>query len=210
MNRNKLYKIALGLAIFTIVYNIAEGLFSMFFGAENESLSLLGFGIDSFIEVVSGIGIVHMIIRIKKNSDIDRDKFERTALLITGYSFYILVAGLVITSVYNIVASHNPTTTLMGVIIALISIITMGILANVKIKTGKQLQSDAILEDAECTKVCLYMSIVLLFSSAVYQLFKLPYIDGIGTLGLAYFSWHEGRECFEKVKKMKENSATLN
>ena len=59
----------------------------MFFGMKDESLALFGFGIDSFIEVVSGIGIAHMIIRSKNNPDIERDKFEKTALKITGYSF---------------------------------------------------------------------------------------------------------------------------
>jgi hypothetical protein len=95
---SKLYKWALGLAVFTIFYNIAEGLVSTYMGFEDGSLALFGFGADSFIEVISGLGIAHMIIRIQKNNS-NRDNFEKTALRITGFSFYFLVGGLVITSV---------------------------------------------------------------------------------------------------------------
>ena len=196
----RLYRIALGLAIFTIIYNTIEGLVSTWFGYEDGTLSLFGFGADSFIEVVSGIGIAHMVLRIQHNHNSKRDKFERTALKITGYSFYILVAGLVITSVYNIYTGHKPATTFWGVIISIISMAAMGFLAIGKTRTGRQLNSEAILADAECTKVCIYMSVILLISSIIYELTSFQYIDSIGTLGLSYFAFTEGKECFEKAK----------
>jgi len=92
-DNNRLYKIALGLALFTIINNIAEGLISTYLGFEDESLALFGFGADSFIEVISGIGIAHMIIRIQKRPDSNKDLFERTALWITGFAFYSLVVA---------------------------------------------------------------------------------------------------------------------
>src|SRR5664279_771282 len=84
-----LYKWALGLSVFTIIYNICEGLISIYFGFEDGSLALFGFGADSFIEVISGLGIAHLVIRIQRNSNSNRDEFERTALRITGFSFYV-------------------------------------------------------------------------------------------------------------------------
>jgi len=194
-----LYKWALGLAVFTIFYNIAEGLVSTYMGFEDGSLALFGFGADSFIEVISGLGIAHMIIRIQKDNS-NRDNFEKTALRITGFSFYILVAGLIITSVYNIRTGHNPTTTFIGVIISIISIIVMSALMLLKRKVGNKLNSEAILADAACTKVCIYMSIILLVSSGIYELTHFPNIDSMGTLGLSYFAFKEGLECFEKAK----------
>lgn len=201
--RQRLYKSAFGLALFTIVYNIVEGIVSTYFGYENESLALFGFGIDSFIEVISGLGITHMVLRIRFNPNSNRDKFEKTALRITGFSFYGLVIGLVITSIYNIGTGHKPETTFWGVIISIVSILIMWALIVGKKKVGKQLESDAILADAECTKVCIYMSIILLISSGIYELANLAYIDSIGTLGLAYFSFKEGAECFEKARHNK-------
>jgi divalent metal cation (Fe/Co/Zn/Cd) transporter len=202
-NTTGLYKIAFGLAIFTIVYNVAEGVLSTYLGFEDESLALFGFGTDSFIEVISGLGIVHMITRIQRNPNSERDKFERTALRITGVAFYLLVAGLVTTSFYNIYTGHQPETTFWGVIIALVSILVMWALVAWKRKVGKALNSDPILADANCTLVCVYMSVILLVSSGVYELFAIPYIDSIGTLGLAWFAFSEGRECFEKVRSNK-------
>jgi hypothetical protein len=195
---NKLYKIAFGLALFTIFYNIAEGVISTYLGFEDESLVLFGFGSDSFIEVISGLGIAHMILRIQNNPNSQRDDFERTALKITGFAFYALVVGLVVTSIYNIYTGHKPLTTFWGVVISIISILIMWILVAWKRKVGHQLNSAPILADANCTLVCVYMSVILLVSSGIYELFGFPYIDSIGTLGLSYFAFKEGKECFEK------------
>ena len=199
-DRKKLYSFALGLAIFTVVYNIIEGLVSVWFGLADESLALFGFGTDSFAEVISGLGIAHMIIRIRKNNDIKSDTFEKVALRITGISFYILTIGLTLSGIYNIITRHKPDTTLWGVIISLISIFVMLLLITGKRKVGRKLGSDAILADAECTKVCIYMSLILLVSSGIYEVTGFRYIDSIGTLGLAYLSFNEGKECFERVK----------
>lgn len=195
----KKYKIAFNLAIATVIIALAEALFSTYFGYKDESLTLFGFGIGSLIEVISAIGVAHMIIRIRNNSKSNRDTFERTALKITGYGFYILVAGLIITSLYNFWTGHKPETTFSGIIISVASIILMYILLINKTRIGKKLNSDAILADGECTKVCIYMSIVLLLASGIYYYTKFLYIDNIGTLFLCYFSFKEGKECFEKA-----------
>lgn len=202
-DNRKLYKVAFGLAAFTIIYNVLEGLISTYLGFEDESLALFGFGSDSFIEVISGLGIAHMIVRIQNNIDSKRDDFERTALKITGVAFYILVFGLILTSVYNIWTGHRPITTFWGVVISIISIIVMWILVVWKRNVGTKLNSAPILADANCTLVCVYMSIILLISSGIYELFRLSYIDSIGTLGLSYFAFKEGKECFEKAKSDK-------
>lgn len=203
LQHKSLYKVAFGLAIFTILYNLAEGLISTFLGFEDESLALFGFGTDSFIEVISGLGIAHMILRIQNNPSIGRDGFERKALRITGTAFYLLVIGLTITSVYHLWTGHQPETTLWGVVISSVSILIMWVLVFWKKKVGRLLASEPILADANCTLVCVYMSVILLVSSGVYELFTIPYIDSFGTLGLAYFAFKEGRECFEKANSDK-------
>ena len=199
----RLFNIAASLALFTIVYNLGEGLISTWLGYEDESLALFGFGIDSFIEVISGLGIAHMVVRIRRQPESNRDKFERTALRITGFAFYILVFGLVITSVYNIWQGHMPITTFWGVIISSISILVMWFLVVGKRKVGNKLNSEPILADANCTMVCVYMSVILLISSGIYELTGIGYIDSVGTLGLAYFAFKEGKECFEKANSDK-------
>ncbi len=189
---------ALILSLITIFYNIAEGVISVYFGTEDETLALFGFGVDSFVEVISGIGILHMIIRMKRSNVNKRDGFERTALKITGFSFYILTAGLIFGSFLNIINDVKPETTIVGIIVSVISIFTMYYLMNAKLKVGKELKSDAIIADANCTKTCFYLSFLLLASSGLYELFQISYIDIAGSLGIAYFAFKEGKEAFEK------------
>jgi divalent metal cation (Fe/Co/Zn/Cd) transporter len=196
---NKYWQYALWLALFTIFYNIAEGLISIYFGVQDETLTLFGFGVDSFIEVMSGIGILAMVSRIRQNTDAPRSQFERTALRITGTSFYLLAVGLGATAIYNLFTAHKPTTTLPGLIISLISIAIMWALVMGKRKVGHVLNSSPILADANCTMVCIYMSVVLLISSFIYHFTGFGFIDSLGAVGLIYFSINEGKEAFEKA-----------
>lgn len=196
----KLYDRAYLLSLFTIFYNVIEGIASMFLGYEDETLTLFGFGVDSFIEVLSGIGITVMILRIRQNPDSRKSEFEISALKVTGTAFYLLSVGLLAGIVINLVNQHKPETTLWGIVISLISIAVMIWLMNAKKSTGKKLYSDPIIADANCTKVCVYMSVVLLISSLIYELTGFTYADAIGAAGLIWFSVSEGREAFEKAK----------
>ncbi len=195
----KLVNIALILAIFTIAYNIVEGIVAVYFGLEDDSLALLGFGVDSFVEVISGIGILHMIMRMRFSKVERRDKFERTALRITGFSFYLLTLGLVAGSVLNLITGAIPESKKVGIIISVISIFTMFLLMQYKLVIGKKLNSDAIIADAHCTRTCFYLSIILLVSSLGFELFGLRYIDEAGSLAIAWLAFREGREAFEKA-----------
>lgn len=196
---------ALWLAVFTILYNLAEGLVSIGFGVGDESLALFGFGVDSFIEVMSGTGILVMVNRIRRNPDTSRTPFEVTALRVTGAAFYILAAGLGVTAAYNLLTNHTPETTLPGVIISLVSIAIMWALVAGKRRVGRALNSMPILADANCTMVCIYMSLVLLASSLIYELTGFGFVDSLGAMGLIYFSINEGREAFEKARGLECN-----
>ncbi len=195
----KYFQFVFVLAVFTIIYNLAEGIVATWFGYQDETLALFGFGVDSFIEMISGLGIAYMVIRIQNNSASHRSTFEKRALKITGISFYALVLGLIISTCFTLYLEKKPTTTFWGVVISFISIVVMAFLLRSKLHTGKQLKSEAILADASCTKVCIYMSCILLISSGIYELTGFMYADAIGTLGLAWFSYKEGQECFEKA-----------
>lgn len=201
--KDNFVNIAIILSLITIFYNILEGLVSIFFGIKDDALSLLGFGVDSFVEVISGIGILHMTIRMKKSTIKEKDRFEQQALMITGISFIILVIGLIAGAIINFINKTKPDTTLAGAIISIISLLTMWILYQLKLSVGKKLDSDAIISDAKCTVTCFYLSIILLLSSIIYEIFKIGYIDIIGSLGIAYFSLKEGIEAITKSRTKK-------
>ncbi len=197
---NKLYSFASALALTTIGYNIIEGIVSVFFGLEGGSMALFGFGVDSFVEVISGIGIWHMVRRIRNESSENPDQFEQTALKITGAGFYVLTVGLAITAAIDLYRGHKPDTTFWGIVVSVISIATMWLLIHYKVKVGKQLKSEAILSDAACTRACLQLSIVLLIASVGFELTHIGGIDSVGTFVIAGLCFREGREAFEKAK----------
>ncbi len=123
---------------------------------------------------------------------------KRLALRMTGACFYALTAGLVVAAVVIVWQNQHPTTTVAGAIISILSIAIMRVLAVWKIRTGQRLNAPSITADGNCTMVCVYMSVILLVKSLLYEWFKLPYIDAAGLMGLAWFSYQEGKESFEK------------
>jgi divalent metal cation (Fe/Co/Zn/Cd) transporter len=200
-NKNStLYVWASVLAVITIFYNIVEGLASVFFGMEDESMSLFGFGLDSFVEVVSGIGIWHMIRRIRQQGGEDPDLFEKTALRVTGSAFYALTAGLAVTAVVDLYRGHQPESTFWGIVISFISILSMWLLIKAKVTVGTALNSPAILADAACTRACLQLSVVLLIASLGYRLTNIGGLDSVGALVIGALCYREGNEAFEKAR----------
>lgn len=197
-DRTRFYKWASALALITIFYNIAEGCVSVLFGLEDETIALFGFGLDSFVEVVSGIGIWHMVRRMKQTDTENHDSFEKRALQITGGSFYVLAVGLAVTSALNIYRGNRPVTTLWGIVVSIISILCMWLLIHYKMTIGKQYNSRALIADAGCSKACMYLSVILLVSSIGYAVTGIGMIDSLGAIGIAVFSYREGREAFEK------------
>ena len=192
-NKNKLYGWASALALITIFYNIAEGAVSVFFGMEDGSMSLFGFGLDSFVEVVSGIGIWHMVRRVRGNDGENVDRFEQRALRITGTAFYVLTAGLAITAMIDLYRGHRPESTFWGIVISIVSIVSMWALIRAKVSVGKALNSQAILADAACTRACLQLSVVLLVASAGYKLTNIGGLDSIGALVIGGLCFREGK-----------------
>ncbi|AJE02457.1 cation transporter [Geobacter pickeringii] len=198
----QLYRTAALLALITIGYNLVEGMVSVGLGAADETLSLFGFGLDSFVEVISGLGIWHMVRRLRRGEEERRDAFERRALRITGGAFYLLAAGLAVTAAISIHAGHRPETTVWGIVVSLVSISFMWLLIRHKTRVGKALNSPAILADAACSRACLLLSVVLLASSAGYELTGIGSLDSLGSLAIAWLSFREGREAFGKANGM--------
>lgn len=204
-------RLAFILALITIAYNVAEGVVSTWLGIRDETLALFGFGLDSFIESVSGAGIALMIVRLRRapGHSSARSRSEQAALRVTGVSFFGLAVLLTASATLNIIAGHEPDSTFWGIIIASVSIVTMMALYAAKLHVGRKLNSAPIIADARCTLVCLYMSGTVLLSSVLYSTLSVGYVDSLGAFVLAAFSVTEGRECFQKVRGI-ECSCTYN
>ena len=194
------YRWASALALITIFYNLIEGVVSVLFGLEDGTVALFGFGVDSFVEVISGVGIWHMVRRMRQNTGSLPDKFEATALRVTGSAFYLLSAGLVVTAAVNVYRGQKPETTFWGIVVSVVSIVSMVFLMKYKVKIGKRFNSQALLADAACTKTCIYLSVVLLAASLGFEFTGIGMLDSLGAAGIAFLSFREGREAFGKAR----------
>jgi divalent metal cation (Fe/Co/Zn/Cd) transporter len=123
-----------------------------------------------------------------------------TALRVTGVAFYLLTAGLVAGGVLSLISGSAPRTTVPGLIISAISLLTMWLLVRYKTRVGEALNSEAIIADAHCTRACFRLSLVLLLSSGVYALTGWGFVDVIGSFGIAVLAFVEGREAMEKAR----------
>ena len=148
------------LEYFTIAWNTLEGLVAVIAGAFAGSISLVGFGVDSFIEVASGVAVLW---RMSVDADVHRRQAnERLALRIVGACFAALAIYIGYESITDLVHRNIPESSLPGIILAAVSLIVMPLLSRAKRRVGKQLASAAMNADAKQTEFCTYLSAILL------------------------------------------------
>jgi divalent metal cation (Fe/Co/Zn/Cd) transporter len=190
---NDLVKTARRLAWFTVGYNILEGLVSVAFGLKDGSLSLFGFGLDSFIEVLSAVIILW---RLRREFDGGAGSVQRERLSTRGIGilFALLTAVIAVNSALRLMNHVHPETALPGIIISLASLSFMYWLYTAKMRVAKALDSRALKSDAVCSLACIWLSVVLLAGSGVYFLTKVWWIDSAAAIVIAGLILREGIE----------------
>lgn len=148
------------LEYFTIAWNSVEGLVAIIAGAFAGSISLVGFGIDSFIEVTSGTVLLW---RMSVDSDVlRRERNEKLSLKIIGVCFFALAVYVGYESVSGLLATKVPAHSIPGIVLACFSLVVMPVLSRAKRRVGIELGSRAMQADAKQTDFCLYLSAILL------------------------------------------------
>src|ERR1700730_2229039 len=148
------------LEYFTITWNTLEGLVAVVAGALAGSISLVSFGIDSFIEVTSGTVLLW---RMAVDADVRRrERNEKLSLRIVGVCFLALAIYVVYESVSDLVSRKAPEHSIPGIILACVSLVVMPVLSRAKKKVGMELGSAAMYADAKQTDFCVYLSAILL------------------------------------------------
>ncbi|GAB4220806.1 MAG: cation transporter [Spirochaetota bacterium] len=191
---DNLYRKALTLSYFTVGYNILEGVASVIAGAFAGSIALVGFGLDSFVESLSGI---IMIWRFRKHGIVsleEEEEIEHRAQKLVGYTFFILAAYILYESVTKLYYVEIPDTSLVGIIIAVLSIIIMPVLYIKKVQVGKTIGSKSLLSDAKETLACTFLSFALLLGLGLNYLWGLWQADPIVGIIVALYLVKEGRE----------------
>jgi divalent metal cation (Fe/Co/Zn/Cd) transporter len=145
---------------FTIAWNSVEGIVALVAGAIAGSISLVGFGIDSFIEVTSGATLLW---RMSVDADVEsRERNEQRSLRIVGGCFLALAVYIGYESASDLISRHAPQHSIAGIILACVSLVVMPLLSRTKKKVGNELGSVAMHADAMQTDFCVYLSAILL------------------------------------------------
>ena len=148
------------LEYFTITWNLLEGLVAVIAGAIAGSISLVGFGVDSFIEVTSGAALLW---RMSVDAEVHRrERIERGTLRMVGACFLSLAAYVGYEAASNLVERKAPEHSLPGIILACVSLVVMPLLSRAKRRVGAHLKSAAMNADAKQTEFCTYLSAILL------------------------------------------------
>ncbi|MFC1506758.1 cation diffusion facilitator family transporter [Thermoproteota archaeon] len=190
--KTDLHKKALSLSYFTVGYNIIEGIVSILAASLSGSVALLGFGLDSFVESFSGF---IMIWRFKKKRmPQEEEKIEKRAVRLVGCTFFILAFYVAFESIKKLYQFEAPNPSILGIIIATLSIIIMPILSHMKYQTGKSLKSRSLIADSKETLACAALSIALLIGLGLNYFLGLWQADPIIGLVIAAFLIKEGYE----------------
>ena len=166
------------LEYFTITWNAAEGLVAVIAGAFSGSVSLIGFGVDSFIEVISGSALLWRMAAEGDRAE-KRERVERAALRIVGVCFLALAAYLIYDGGGHLLRHEPPEHNVPGIVVAIVSLIVMPLLTRAKRRVGIELGSAAMQADAKQTLFCVYLSGLLLAGALLNALFGLWWADAV-------------------------------
>jgi cation diffusion facilitator family transporter len=196
----RLHKKALLLSYFTVGYNVLEGIASIFAGLFAGSIALVGFGMDSFVESLSGCIMIWRFRKHGKITEEEEEKVELRAIKLIAYTFFILGSYVLYESIKKLYFHEIPNTSLLGIIIAIVSIIVMPVLFYMKYQTGKSVNSKSLVADSKQTLACTFMSVALLIGLGLNYLYGLWWADPVVGLIIVVFLIKEGYTTFKEGK----------
>jgi divalent metal cation (Fe/Co/Zn/Cd) transporter len=183
-------RIALGLAWATIAWNTVEAVVAIAAGAAASSIALVGFGLDSTVEVLSASVIVWQMTR-----PVPEDR-EARALRLIAVSFFALAAYVTLQALIDLARQHEPEASTAGIVLATASLIVMPLLAWLKRRNGRRLGSTSVVADSSQTLLCTYLSAVLLIGLMLNATVGWWWADQLAALIIAALALREGREAW--------------
>jgi divalent metal cation (Fe/Co/Zn/Cd) transporter len=175
---------------FTITYNVIEGVIALIAGGVASSAALIGFGLDSFVEVLSAAAIAWQF------SAADPEAREKPALRIISFSFFALAAYVTVDAVLSLVGVREPEHSPVGIALAAISLVVMPVVSWLERCTGRELGSASALADSKQTLICAYLSAALLIGLLLNSLLGWAWADSVAALVIAGFAVKEGLEAW--------------
>jgi divalent metal cation (Fe/Co/Zn/Cd) transporter len=188
--RRRLGRRAQLLAGVSVTYNLIEAVVAVAAGAVAGSIALIGFGLDSLVEMSSGLVILWQFRHPVPESR------ERLALRLIGLSFFALAAYVTVESVRNLIGGGEPAPSPVGIVLAAVSLLVMPVLSWAQRRTGRTLNSGSVVADSKQTLLCTYLSAVLLVGLLLNALVGWSWADPVAGLVIAAVAVREGVEAW--------------
>lgn len=188
MDRRTLERLAIALAVATITWNVAEGIVALAAGSEAGSIALIGFGLDSFVEVfAAGVVLWRMLPRHQS-----AETAERRAVMLIGASFLLLAAYVGIQALVTLISASEPDGSRVGIVLAAVSLLAMPALAVAKRRTAMALSSHSLRAESTQTLICSLLSAILLTGLALNSAWGLWWADPLAALAMTPVIAREG------------------
>ncbi|WP_312675484.1 cation transporter [Microbacterium sp.] len=195
---------------FTISYNVIEAIVAIWAGALASSAALIGFGLDSVVEVLSAAAIAWQFTRK------DPERWEKVTVRAIGLAFFALAAYVTIDAVMSLISQEGPEHSPLGLGITALSLVIMPLLAWFEVRTGRELDSKSVMADAKQLILCIYLSGAVFIGLVLNTLFGWWWADSVAALVVAVLAIREGIEAwrgdvespFEVLEDLEEGPAS--
>ncbi|ANJ27363.1 cation transporter [Agromyces aureus] len=175
---------------FTITYNVIEAIVAIWAGTVASSAALIGFGLDSVVEVLSAVAVAWQFTRK------DPERWEKATVRAIGIAFFALAGYVIIDALLTLTGAQDVDHSPLGIGIATLSLLVMPVLAWFEFRTGRELGSKSVLADAKQLLLCVYLSGTVLIGLLLNSLFGWMWADSVAALVVAVLAIREGIEAW--------------
>lgn len=201
-SQERLHRRGVRLEVFTITWNVVEAVVAIGAGLLAGSVALVGFGVDSGIEVISAVALLWRLLQAGPNASAgEHGAAEKRALYLVAATFFLLSAYIAYEAVVALLAHEGPDSSTVGLVLAAISLLIMPALAFFKQRTGREMGSEALKADAAETWVCSYLSLALLAGVGLYAAFGWWWADPVGALAMLPVILWQGWETLGEARE---------
>jgi divalent metal cation (Fe/Co/Zn/Cd) transporter len=205
--KEKLHRRGLWLEWFTVAWNVVEAVVAIGVGLAVGSVALVGFGVDSGIEVISAVALLWRLLKARPYASVPEESAaERKALYLVAATFFLLALYILYEAVGALLSGEGPESSAVALVLSAVSLVIMPVLAYLKGRTGREMGSRALVADSVETWVCAYLSVALLAAVGLNAAFGWWWADPIGALAMLPVILWQGWETLEEAREGDEDT----
>ena len=205
--KEKLHRRGLWLEVFTVAWNVVEAVVAVGVGIAVGSVALVGFGVDSGIEVISAVALLWRLLKAGPHASVPEESAaERKALYLVAATFFLLALYILYEAVGALLSGEGPESSAVALVLSAVSLVIMPVLAYLKGRTGREMGSRALVADSVETWVCAYLSVALLAAVGLNAAFGWWWADPLGALAMLPVIVWQGWETLEEAREGGEDT----